>query len=126
MNRVIYDIFPAKLTVTTTASFDHTQELAYLPNPTGSRRVDKVRVILTETQVLVGGDSPNGPMLIFRDRIRPDTLRLAKNRNTDVSILVTETDKVLIFQKDQNCGCGSRLRGWNPYRTLNSTADPTE
>lgn len=126
--RIIYDLFPARVLVTTTASLDteSLEVLSALPRVAGSRTVDRVRVILTQERVLIGADSSDGPTLIFRDRIRPGTLRLAKSRNTEASVLVTETDKVLVFIKDQNCGCGTRLRSWNPYRTLQSTADPTE
>jgi hypothetical protein len=41
------------------------------------------------------------------------------------SYAVMKTGKTLAFKKDTNCGCGSSLRGWNPYRTLSSMKDPS-
>jgi hypothetical protein len=29
--------------------------------------------------------------------------------------VITETGKLIAFKKDDNCGCGSRLRSWSPY-----------
>ena len=37
----------------------------------------------------------------------------------------TVSGKRFAFKKDTNCGCGSRLRSWNPYKTLSSIKDPT-
>lgn len=123
--RVLCDIFPARLRVipsTTPIDYD---TLDVNQPAEGSRLVTVVRVIVSDDTVLVGGESSDGPMLIFRERYDPATLVVDRSGLTP-SRLVTESGKVLVFDKDQNCGCGSRLRSWNPYRTLSSSKDPTE
>jgi len=123
--RVLCDIFPARLRVipsTTPIDYD---TLDVVQPADGSRLVTVVRVIVSDDTVLVGGESSDGPMLIFRERYDPATLTVDRSGLTP-SRLVTESGKVLVFDKDQNCGCGSRLRSWNPYRTLSSSKDPTE
>jgi hypothetical protein len=32
--------------------------------------------------------------------------------------VTTESGKLIAFSKDDNCGCGSRLRSWNPYGSI--------
>jgi len=51
-------------------------------------------------------------------------VNLSGSRDVD-SQLLTESGKGLAFRRQDNCGCGSRLRAWNPYKTLNSIKDPT-
>ena len=42
------------------------------------------------------------------------------------SYIVTKTGKMVAFKLDRNCGCGSRLRAWNPYRHVYSSKDPSK
>jgi hypothetical protein len=127
--RVVFDLFPARLLVISadTAPTDEAELAALTPvsKAPGSRTVDAVRIILTENTVLVAADSNNGPVLIFREKYARDSVSLQRNRKKP-SRVVTESGKVLVFEKDENCGCGSMLRGWNPYRTEYSTKDPIE
>lgn len=127
--RVIFDMFPAEVLVippnVPIPGGIAYEDLTLLTNVPTSRRVDSVRIILTDNLVMIGADSPSGPMLIFQDNYDPGTLVLHKNRALP-SKLRTTTDKVLVFSRGADCGCGSQLRAWNPYRTVFSSKDPTE
>jgi len=127
--KVIYDLFPARVRVCVgeNVSDEEYETIGVMTRVQGSRLVDKVRVILTDVTIMIAADSDNGPMLIFRDRYIKESLSPEKPKpGRGVTRLKTETGKVIIMEKDANCGCGSRLRGWNPYNTAYSTNDPVE
>jgi len=124
---VIFDLFPARAIVCPDATVLSTEFKGTFSWPDAvhvqhSRRVEAVRVVLTNDTVMIAADSNSGPMLIFRERYDPATLEKTKKWAT----LTTVTGKFLAVEKDENCGCGSRLRTWNPSRTMNSIKDPTE
>lgn len=127
--KVIYDLFPAKIRVCVgeNVSDEEYETIGVMTRVPGSRLVDSVRVILTDVTIMIAADSENGPMLIFREKYIKESLSPEKPKpNRGVTRLKTETGKVIIMEKDANCGCGSRLRGWNPYNTAYSTNDPVE
>jgi predicted NBD/HSP70 family sugar kinase len=129
--KVIYDLFPARVRACVGENVtDEQYESGTLTPHTrlvGSRLVDAVRVILTEETIMIAADSDKGPMLIFREKYVRESLRPDNPKPTrGVTCLKTVTGKVVIMEKDANCGCGSRLRGWNPYNTVYSTNDPVE
>ena len=120
MTRVLLDRFPCHLAaigagevedVTTMRSFEPTK---------GSTYLEITRVIVTDEYVLVAKDGPSGPQIVFREAY---TTFIASEKPTQDSFVVTSSGKMLAFKKDTGCGCGSRLRGWNPYKTLNSIKD---
>jgi hypothetical protein len=125
--KIIYDLFPAQALVTAPnlVSRDIYAELQVtdIKRFEHSRRVEPVRIVLTEDMIMVAADGSNGPMLIFREKYLPDTLLLDKKGTTR---LITVNGKALAFRKDSGCGCGSMLRAWNPYKTLHSMKDPTQ
>jgi hypothetical protein len=123
--RVLHDIFPARVLV---APPSHSVPLAELTTKTSkpmppTRLVEAVRILITDSHVLIAADSHVGPVTIFSEKI--SQLNWSGSRNKESS-LVTETGKMLVFVRDDNCGCGSKLRTWNPYNTLNSSKDPIE
>lgn len=127
--RVIYDLFPARVRVCVGENVDDETfaSLTPLTRIQGSRLVDAVRVILTDEMIMIAADSSNGPMLIFKERYVKESLTPDKPKPTrGITKLRTITGKVIVMEKDSNCGCGSRLRGWNPYNTVYSTSDPVE
>lgn len=125
--RILFDLFPAQVLVTApnVVTRDNYAELQVtdIKRYEHSRRVEPVRVVLTDEVIMVAADGANGPMLIFREKYVPDTLLLDKK---DTTRLITVTGKALAFRKDSGCGCGSMLRAWNPYKTLHSMKDPAE
>lgn len=125
---VTFDLFPARVLVIPPGeeldALDY-ETLEFLTTVKSARRVEAVRIVITEATVLIAADSHTGPVLIFQEKYDPDSLILNRNRSKPMR-LRTRNGKVLVFQKDENCGCGSRLRTWNPYRTVYSTKDPIE
>jgi hypothetical protein len=126
--RIIYDSFPARAVVIPShAEFTgfETISLNSARFITNARLVSAVRIIITDDKILIGADSHSGPMLIFQEKYDKSTLVLAKGKVKE-SRLKTPTGKSVIFGRDDDCGCGSKLRAWNPYNTMYSTKDPTE
>jgi hypothetical protein len=124
---VVFDLFPARVRVAPERQATDTyvyEELTVTSPMEQSRLVDRVRIVLTEKTVMIAADSSSGPVLIFKEKYLPETFFHDKKKKT--GRVTTEHGKVLVFEKDANCGCGSALRGWNPYRTVYSTKDPIE
>jgi len=120
MKRV--DVFPAIVRLAPSDSLSDITALNIRGDaPQGSRFVDRARVVILNDQIMIAVDSPTGPSLVFREKVI-ETRHIEK-----MSYAKTESGKILAFTKDENCGCGSRLRTWNPYGNIvTSTADPTE
>lgn len=127
--KIIYDLYPAKVLVTPPYRANDSYDQATMTFTTevkDSRRVDSVRIVITEETVMIAGDSSSGPVLIFQERYNPENIILDKNKKNP-SRLTTVNNKTLVFAKDEaSCGCGSMLRSWNPYNTVYSSKDPTE
>jgi hypothetical protein len=121
-----YDLFPAFVTL---AAPDETTPLSEVSSgparPTTARSYDKARVVIMSNRVIIAVDSDKGPRTILDERYITNTLELSSDRTQD-SRVQTLLGFKLAFKKNEACGCGSRLRSWNPYRILNSTHDPTE
>ncbi len=120
MAKVLMDRFPCHLSaiaagkiedITTMRSFEPTQ---------GSTYLEITRVIVTDEHIIVAKDGPDGPQIVFRETYEEF---LPSKEVTKDSFVVTSSGKMVAFKKDTGCGCGSRLRGWNPYATLNSIKD---
>ena len=127
--KIVIDVFPAKTVMIPPdhgLSDEEYHALAMSGSQgvsiTGSRRIDAVRVVVTDEIVMVAADSHQGPMLIFREKYILSSA-VIKKRN-EQSRLMTVSGKILLFTKDDDCGCGSKLRAWNPYNTVYSTKDP--
>ena len=127
--KIIYDVYPAKALVTPPRRDFDTYEFAtmdFMTNIRDSRRVDDVRIVITDEVVMIAAESSSGPVLIFQEKYDPQDIMLSKNKK-DVSRVRTVSGKSIVFSRDEaSCGCGGRLRGWNPYRTVYSSKDPTE
>ncbi len=120
MSKIIVDRFPCHLAAVPAGFTDDVNTLqSYEPTP-GAKYLEVTRVILTDELILVAKDSHQGPQIVFQERY--ETVDVSTNPREDTRV-VTKSGKMLVFKKDTNCGCGSRLRGWNPYKTLNSIKD---
>lgn len=121
--RAVSDVFPAIVWLAPPNSVGLDELKIPGPSPEGTRKVDRVRVVLFGDSVLIAQDSPEGPKLVFKEKY--------SYRHVDGKLqsVLTESGKVVAFIKDANCGCGSRLRSWNPYGQNNSVysnQDPVE
>lgn len=120
MTRVVLDRFPCHLVAVPAGFTDDVSTLrSYDPTP-GAKYLEVTRVILTDQAIVVAKDGDNGPQIVFQERY--ETADISDDPKKDTRV-VTVSGKMLAFKKDTNCGCGSRLRGWNAYKTLNSIKD---
>jgi hypothetical protein len=118
INKNNIDIFPAVLRLAPQGTILNIGDL--LPRgdaPQGTRRLDRCRAVIINEVLMVAVDSPSGPEIVFREKL----IEQQTNSVEKYTQVRTETDKVIVISKDENCGCGSRLRGWNPYRSVFST-----
>jgi hypothetical protein len=126
--RVLHDLFPAFITVVPPNVVDDFKSVAVKSSdlPTGARYLERVRIVVTSDDkgniVMVAADHHTGPRLIFSERLAD--LNWSGNK-TDDSQLITESGKIIAFKYQKGCNCGSRLRSWSPYRTMDSIKDPT-
>lgn len=119
-----FDLFPAVVYLAPPESLeDFTTLLSATERPQGTRRVDRSRVCLVDNVVYIVVDSPEGPKVVFREAISA----YEKAENKQDHSVVTQSGKILAVTKDKNCGCGSKLRTWNPFRNqLSASGDPSE
>lgn len=116
------DVFPAILYLAEPDSLQNYTELQMTgERPKGTRKVDRSRIAILDNTIFVAVDAPEGPKLVFKERLAD----YEKDENGTTYHALTVSGKILAFDKDHNCGCGSRLRSWNPFGgILNSTSDP--
>lgn len=81
-------------------------------NENGDVVVDelKSRTVVTDDEVIVYVDSPEGPRPVYQERI-DDFYGEAKLGWT---VEISNGD-VMSIRRNTGCGCGSRLRGFNPF-----------
>lgn len=116
------DVFPAILYLAPPDSLHNYTDLHMTgERPPSTRKVDRSRVSILNDTIYVAVDSPEGPKLVFRERLAS----YEKDANKTTHHALTVSGKILVFDKDTNCGCGSRLRSWNPFsQILSSSSDP--
>lgn len=129
--KVLHDFFPATIVAIapgvvedfTTVTTNH----ADVPN--GNMYFERVRVVILQNDFnelifMVAGDHHSGPRLVFREKIA--NFNWSGDKKED-SQAIMESGKIMAFRKTQGCStCGSRLRSWSPYITMDSVKDPTE
>ena len=114
------DIFPAHLAVVPAGFTDDVTSLNSSPATKDAYYLATTRVIVTYEIIIVAQDSPTGAQIVFRERY--NEFLPSPDKKSDYRV-VTESGKMLAFKKDSNCGCGSRLRSWNAYKTIDSIKD---
>ena len=131
--KIEVDIFPAHFQVAPANVFTDVSTLNSHPRQQGAFYVGTTRVLImnvdSEQVVVVAQDSPEGAQIIFKEKVASliaPPQEESKKSDLGTYRLITVSGKTLAFSKDTNCGCGSRLRSWNPYRTIQSIKDPTE
>jgi hypothetical protein len=118
--KVKVDLFPSHFSVTPSGVYGDIVDLTAQPIKRSDKvfYVSKTRVVLWSNEendfITVASDSPSGPQVIFQQKY------VEMTEKDGVYRLLTLDGKMIAFEKDSNCGCGSRLRSWNPYRTIQS------
>jgi hypothetical protein len=115
------DVFPALIKLAPPGSLsDYTTLQTTGDVPQGTRRVDRSRAVVINNVLIIAQDSPEGPLVVFKEAIEGMT------QEGKTSHVLTVSGKIIAISKDDNCGCGSRLRGWNPMGSaiLTSSGDP--
>ena len=128
--RVRHDLFPANITVVPPDITDDFKSVLVSSSShlvhTGARYLEKVRLVILEDDessvLLVAADHHTGPRLIFSERLQD--LNWSGNKSDD-SQAITRSGKIIAFKYVKGCNCGSRLRSWSPYQTMDSIKDPT-
>lgn len=120
MSKILLDRFPCHLVAIAAGKIDDVTTLRSFEPTAGATYLEITRVIVTDELVIVAKDGPEGPQIVFREAY--ETFIPSEKVDSD-SFVVTSSGKMLAFKKDRGCGCGSRLRGWNPYKTLASMED---
>lgn len=118
--RVLQDIFPAVVSMTTTAPTPESPLTASNPaSSLNARRLDRARVITTDERIIIAMDSPEGPTVIFNQAYDQDTVFISKGKSADSTLttaLQEGANQVYVaYRKSEDCSCGSRLRGWRPF-----------
>ena len=119
--RKIVDVFPAVVKLAPPGSLSDITMLKTAGDaPQGTRKLDRCRVVVLQNTLLIAEDSPEGPRIVFREEV---DLMVQDKKLTNI---LTISGKIIAFMKDDNCGCGSRLRSWNPYGSfISSGEDPS-
>jgi hypothetical protein len=115
------DVFPALIKLAPPGSLDDYTTLQTTGDaPQGTRRVDRCRAVVIDGVLIIAQDSPEGPTVVFKERTEGMT------QEGKTSHILTVSGKIIALTKDDNCGCGSRLRGWNPTGSaiVMSSEDP--
>ena len=102
------DIFPATVTI-------FQEKNATLENyntNTPAATFFPCRAIFTNS-LYVGMDNHPEPTTVYATALQ-DTKRI----DADTYALLTPDGTTIIVSRVHNCGCGSRLRSWTPFRTL--------
>lgn len=125
MALVKHDVFPAHVAVLQADDPALLTEVRSTPSfPPAARYLGTARIVIMNNTVVIAIDGNNGAQVVFREEIKPESF--IKNSGSD-SYVETVTGKKIAYKKDNACGCGSRLRSWNPYgNVVHSNQNPTE
>lgn len=105
MNLIDVDRFPCDVTFAD-EKYQHQGEKAFF---------EGARVILHEKRILVAIDDKYDAKVIFFEEYSISDI---SENPEESSTIYTKSGKMIVFNENRACGCGSRLRGWNPYKTL--------
>ena len=126
--KIIHDFFPSTVVAVPPNVIENfTDVTTAIQTPKGGRYLERVRTIVmqddTSKILMVAADSSDGPRMIFSERLAD--LNWSGDKSKDSQAL-TRSGKIIAFKYVQGCSCGSRLRSFSPYRTMDSIKDPTE
>lgn len=115
-NEKLCDVYPARAVVSLYYGFKDPEGEKISIEKRMSRELYAVRVCVVAGWILIGADSPDGPVLVFSQKIS-DQHKIRTGKDAE-SFVITENGRLVVFKKDDECGCGSKLRAWNPLKTV--------
>lgn len=108
------DLFPALVTVYS-ADFVLSKKSPFdtvgLSDFSG-KKFTECRVIVQKNRLIVGAHTARGVEAVFQGEVS----EIFKD-STYTRVLTTE-NFLVVFAKSKGCGCGSRLKSWNPYGSI--------
>lgn len=116
--KISQDLFPCNVVAVPANFIESVHDIEVRPPHKGATYLEVCRVLVVDDSLVIAMDSPTGAQIVFQEKIVDLHLGAKPEYLTRV---VTITGKMLVFYKDNGCGCSSRLRSWNPYKTLIST-----
>ena len=136
--KILHDVFPSilralQLSDEQVAEYTQSPELIHAMSPhdrtlSHGRLIDRTRIVVTENpnRLLIATDSPEGIKVLFDEPYETVFTHERSPRLNPIQVLMPN-GKFIVFKRDTSCGCGSRLRGWNPYGHIaSSSKDPSE
>ena len=112
--KILQDLFPAEAILRPATD----QPLNTFDFSVAERHdITAVRIIVTPTHIIMAQDGPGGPQVVFKEEYDPGLyIRDAERRG--LHRIQTLAGRQIAFHITSSCGCGSRLRSWNPYKVL--------
>ena len=112
--KILQDLFPAEAILRPATD----QPLNTFDFSVAERHdITAVRIIVTPTHIIMAQDGPGGAQVIFKEEYDPGLyIRDAERRG--LHRIQTRAGRQIAFHITSSCGCGSRLRSWNPYKAL--------
>lgn len=112
--KIIQDLFPAEAILRT--AYDQPLDSMHFSIENG-HQIKDARIIITPTHIIIAQDGPGGANIVFKEEYDPGKyLRDPERRG--MHRIETLAGRQLAFRITTSCGCGSRLRSWNPYQAL--------
>ena len=122
-NNVLHDIFPVYVSFLAGTDPLPVDQLRSAPPSPNSHQFSTARVIVTDSRIVIAIDGDEGAKVIMNEEYVPGSYQKAKNASKEDSYLISKSGTKVAYRRDENCGCGSRLRSWNAYNTVNSAND---
>lgn len=116
------DSFPATVVITAADFPVPVEKLSSRPPTPNAAALTITRVVVSGERIIIAVDDVAGPKVVFSEAIDPTT-HYKGNLNAD-SYITTVTGKKIAWRRDAQCGCGSRLRSWRPFKMMSSSKDP--
>lgn len=116
------DCFPATVVLAAADFPVSIEDMSSRPPTPGAAYLSITRVVVSGERVLIAVDDVTGPRVVFSEGI--DASQHHKGSTTSDSYVTTLTGKKISWRKDSQCGCGSRLRSWRPFKIMGSIKDP--
>lgn len=105
------DVFPALVSIYSDAASRGWEKPFVIVglSDAGATKFNECRVIVHKNKIIVGADTGRGPAKVFEASVAEVFVEKPYTR------VLTTDGQLVVFAVSKGCGCGSRLRSWNPY-----------